>query len=107
MNFPMIYMTANQVMLAVAILAVIDAVLTIQILKLGGRELNPVINGAIKALGRDKAFIVTRIVGLAIFAYILYAPPVTPDAITAGMAFMAMYAGVILWNVYKLMRLRK
>lgn len=105
--FPIIHMTALQVFAVVAVLAVLDALLTIQVLKRGGRELNPVINDVIKAVGRAKAFVVTRIVGLAIFAYLLFWPPVTADSITAGMAFMAMYAGVVLWNVYVLLRMRR
>ena len=78
------------------VIQVLDIISTVQILKRGGRELNPFV----KSLG-NKWKIIKIVVGIGIAAVMYLLKSITGLVIVDTVALL-----VVLWNVYQLMKTR-
>lgn len=85
-------------LVAVAVLQVLDWATTEAIIRRGGRELNPVMIWLFARYGRTASFVGkgVAVVGAAVVLYV-YAPP------TLILLFLG-YVGVVLWNCGQLLR---
>ncbi len=80
-----------------AILQLLDAALTVAVLRRGGRELNPVMRQAFDLVGVIPALLILK---LGLVALVWWA--VTDWRFLA--AFDAGYAGLCVWNAYQLIK---
>ena len=81
-------------------LQVADVLLTLQIHKRGGRELNPLMRWLMDEYGTLPALVVSKAVLLALAYFYLVGFPSVLIALCAG------YAGLAGWNVMQLRKLR-
>jgi len=77
------------------LLQTLDVVLTLKVLRQGGRELNPIMVWAIKQVGAEKALIVTKLALVGI-VYL------SPLSIVVLVVLDLIYLGVVGWNCKEL-----
>ena len=95
--------TLHTALLAALIaLQVADAALTINIMRLGGRETNGIVKWLIGRLGRDAALVASKLAFIAAAVY-------WRDQISVqALAFVvAGYVGIVAWNVRVLIKQRE
>lgn len=83
-------------MIALAIfvlLQIADAVLTLAILRLGGRECNPVLSHLIRALGQVTTLVGSKLIVVALGAWLCFFCPALLDALDV------LFVGVVANNV--------
>ena len=90
----------EKLLIALIALNVLDAILTVRILKDGGKELNPVMDKLMKKIGVVPALVLAKAAGIGVLAYLL--PSVPYQAL---LALCGVYIGVVIWNVKTLKEL--
>ena len=90
----------EKLLIALIALNVLDAFLTVRILKDGGKELNPVMDKLMKKIGVVPALVLAKAAGIGVLAYLL---PYVPYQ--ALLALCCVYIGVVIWNVKTLKEL--
>jgi hypothetical protein len=90
----------EKLLIALIALNVLDAILTVRILKDGGNELNPIMAKMMDRIGDVPALVVVKASMLGALAYLL---PTIPYR--AMLALCGFYIGVVLWNVKTLKEL--
>lgn len=86
-------MTDQTFLILLSILFVLDALLTIWIIRHGGRELNPLIGNLIDTLGVDGAFLLVKVICLAVIA--LHVARISQELRWAA---LILYVLVCAWN---------
>ena len=90
----------EKLLIALIALNVLDAFLTVRILKDGGKGLNPVMDKLMKKIGVVPALVLAKAAGIGVLAYLL--PSVPYQAL---LALCGVYIGVVIWNVKTLKEL--
>jgi len=90
----------EKLLIALIALNVLDAFLTVRILKDGGRELNPIMAKMMDRIGDVPALLLSKAVMVAIMAYILNSIPYQ-----VMLALCGVYVGVVAWNIKTLRKI--
>jgi hypothetical protein len=90
----------EKLLIALIALNVLNAFLTVRILKDGCKELNPVMDKLMKKIGVVPALVLAKAAGIGVLACLL---PTIPYQ--AMLALCGFYIGVVLWNVKTLKEL--
>lgn len=83
------------------VLQLLDALTTLHILKMGGKELNPIMNWLFKVFGTPTNAFIVKVFVVSIIGVFL-----TVLAPKMLIFVIDVYALVILWNVYQIYKLK-